>query len=480
MTVAFKTLGCRLNQAEESDFAAQFQAAGCRLADSGETPDILVLHSCAVTRAAERETFRQIRAWRKDPALAHTKIVVTGCAVACNAAELFRDAGADLVIHRQDLARLAQIVVEPFNRLTVEPLNRLTVEPLPCQLSNRQTVQLSNRPTVQPSNCPTVQPSNCPTVKPSNCPTVQPSNQHHKRALLKVQDGCGFGCAYCIVPLTRGMPVSRPWNESLAAAEMLLDKGYKEIVLTGCNLACYRDGGHGLADLADAICGLAEPYGARIRLGSVEPCLCDDELLNVLLARSNLCRFLHYPIQSGDSNVLQAMGRRYTAEQILSLLLRLREKLPLIGLGADFITGLPGEDEAAFAQTCALVEQIPFVHIHVFPFSPRQGTRAPTLPNRPSRTVAKERASRLREIGDISAETYRRLLIGHETQVLIEKRLSNGSVTGWNEGHALCRFRSDAPVASLATFTPTHIEDDVLTDEAYCTRRNSQTAAFPF
>ena len=438
MTVAFKTLGCRLNQAEEADFAAQFQAAGCWLADNSETPDILVLHSCAVTRAAERETFRQIRAWRRDPALANTKIVVTGCAVACNAPELFRDAGADLVVAKRDQFRLAELVVEPLNRLTVEPFNRLTVEPLSCQLSNRQTVQLSN------------------------CPTVQPSNQHHKRALLKVQDGCGFNCAYCIVPLTRGMPVSRPWNESLAAAETLLDKGYKEIVLTGCNLACYRDGGHGLADLADAICGLAEPYGARIRLGSVEPCLCDDELLSVLLSRRNLCRFLHYPIQSGDSAVLQAMGRRYTAVQILELLQRLREKMPLIGLGADFITGLPGEDETAFARTSALVEEIPFVHIHVFPYSPRQGTRAPTLPNRPSRTIAKERASRLRAIGDASAAAYRQLLIGHETQVLVEKRLSDGIVTGWNEGYVLCRFRSDAPVASLTSFTPDCSADGVL------------------
>ena len=112
MTVAFKTLGCRLNQAEEADFAAQFQAAGCRLADKVETPDILVLHSCAVTRAAERETFRQIRAWRRDSTLSHTKIVVTGCAVACNALELFRDAGADLVIHKGDLDRLASLVLE--------------------------------------------------------------------------------------------------------------------------------------------------------------------------------------------------------------------------------------------------------------------------------------------------------------------------------------------------------------------------------
>ncbi len=430
MTVAFKTLGCRLNQAEEADFAAQFQAAGCRLADEGETPDILVLHSCAVTRAAERETFRQIRAWRRDPALAHTKIVVTGCAVACNAPELFRDAGADLVIAKGNLDRLASLVLES------------QMSNVECRMSDARTQDLGPW-------------------------TLDSHPMHHKRALLKVQDGCGFGCAYCIVPLTRGKPVSRPWEESLSAAEALLDKGYREIVLTGCNLACYRDGPHCLAELADAICGLSEPYGARIRLGSVEPCLCDDELLDVLLARRNLCRFLHYPIQSGDTGVLNAMGRRYTAEQILSLLQRLREKLPLIGLGADFITGLPGEDEAAFAQTCALVERIPFVHIHVFPFSPRQGTRAPTLPNRPSRTTAKERAARLRELGDASAATYRQLLLGHETQVLVEKRTADGCVTGWNEGYVLCRFRSDASIATLATFTPSQIEDGVLTEEVF-------------
>ena len=431
LKVAFRTLGCRLNQAEEADFARQFLTAGCRLAEKGETPDVIVLHSCAVTRTAERETFRQIRSWRKDPQLANTLIVVTGCAVACNAPELFRDAGADLIVPKCDLPELASIVVAS--------LHRCIVASLPNQPSNRQTVKLSNL--------------------------------RHKRALLKVQDGCGFNCAYCIVPLTRGKPVSRPWGESLAAAKALLDKGYKEIVLTGCNLACYRDGGHGLADLADAICGLAEPYGARIRLGSVEPCLCDDELMDVLLSRRNLCRFLHYPIQSGDTSVLDVMGRRYTAGQLMDLLHRLREKMPLIGLGADFITGLPGEDEEAFAHTCALVEEIPFVHIHVFPYSPRQGTLAPTLPNRPSRTIAKERASQLREIGNASAAAYRQLLIGHETQVLVEKRLPDGTVTGWNEGYVLCRFHSDAPVATLTPFMPAHLEDAVLTDACGSLRR---------
>ena len=406
--MAFRTLGCRLNQAEESGFAAQFLAAGCRLADRGEPLDILVLHSCAVTRAAERETFRQIRSWRRDPQLARAFIAVTGCVVA-----------------KGDLVRLAQIVVGRFNRLTVEPLGHQT-------------------------------------FKPSNCQTVKPSGLRHKRALLKVQDGCDFGCAYCIVPLTRGRPCSRPWGETLCAARALLDQDFREIVLTGCNLACYRDGGRGLADLADAVCDLAEPYGARIRLGSVEPGVCDADLLSVLLARRNLCRFLHYPIQSGDTGVLRAMGRRYTAEYIGEFLDGLRTKLPLVGIGADFIAGLPGEDEAAFERSCALAARIPFVHLHVFPFSPRQGTRAPSLPNRPSRTIARERAARLRAVGDASAETYRRLLIGHETQVLVEKRLPDGTVCGWNEGYVPCRFPSEAPLATLAAFTPEQVEDGVL------------------
>ena len=424
MTVAFKTLGCRLNQAEEVVFASQFLAAGWRLATTDETPDVIVLHSCAVTRAAERETFRQIRSWRKDPRFAHSLIVVTGCAVACNAPELFRDAGADLVVPKRDLGQLASLVLSAVGGTQNNTL---------C--GSAPSAALRDK-----------------VLKPSS----------HKRALLKVQDGCGFNCAYCIVPLTRGKPVSRPWKESLADAQRLLDQSYKEIVLTGCNLACYRDGIHGLAELADAICGLAEPYGARIRLGSVEPGICDDELLSVLLSRRNLCRFLHYPIQSGDTGVLRAMGRRYTAEYITELLQRVRDKMPLIGLGADFITGLPGEDEDAFSHTCALVEAIPFVHIHVFPYSPRQGTLAPTLPNRPSRTIAKERASRLRAIGDVSAAAYRQLLLGHETQVLVEKRLPDSTVTGWNEGYVPCRFSSDAPVATLAAFTPTRIVDGAL------------------
>ena len=414
-TFGFLTLGCRLNQAEEAQFAGQFESIGWRRAAPEETPDAIVLHSCAVTRNAERETFQRLRSLRRARGDSPTPVlVVTGCAVACNSAEAFLEAGADLLVPRKEHPRLAELVAE-----------RLGQEEPPLAEVPRPVFSTS-------------------------------------RALLKVQDGCSFGCAYCIVPHTRGPATSRPWAEVLSEAEAILAQGFLEIVVTGCNLACYRDGPRGLADLADAVCRLAEPCGARIRLGSVEPGICDDALRDLLLARGNICRFLHYPIQSGDTAVLQSMGRHYTAEYIADLLRRLRGEMPLIGLGADFITGLPGEDEAAFARTCDLVRAVPFAHIHVFPFSPRQGTRAAQMAGAPPRAVAKARAARLRAFGEESALAYRREWLGHETGVLVETRERDGRVAGWNEGYVLCRFPSSAPVATLASFTPARIAGNAL------------------
>ena len=413
MSVAFKTLGCRMNRAEAAVFAAQFAAAGFRLADDGEPADVVVLHSCAVTRAAERETFRLLRAWRRDPATAKALVVATGCAVACNRPELLLEAGADMVVPKAGQGTLAEAVAARLNRRV-------------------------------------------------EAPSPRPPLFTTKRALLKVQDGCAFDCAYCIVPKTRGAPVSRPWREALGEAEALLDAGFKEIVLTGCNLACYGDGGRGLPELADAVCALAGERGARVRLGSVEPGLRDDEIVDVMRARRNLCRFLHLPIQCGDTPVLRAMGRRYTAESVAGFLARATAALPLLGLGADFITGLPGEDDAAFERSCDLVRRFPFVHIHVFPFSPRPGTRAAGMAGCPPRAVAKARAARLRRAGEESAEAYLRGLVGHEVQVLVEGRSRDGLAHGWSEGHAPCVFPSDAPVASLTSFTPGRVAGGAL------------------
>ena len=299
MRVHLHTLGCRLNQAEEARFAADFLAAGFETVSDAAQADVCVLHSCAVTRRAERESLRLVRAMRQARPDGRPLIVLSGCVVACNEPGRLLDAGADLLIAKVQAGTLVAQVLARLQR----------------------------------------------PVPPSSA-FPPPPRFHTKRALLRVQDGCEFNCAYCIVPLTRGAPVSRPWTEVLDEARALLDKGHRELVVTGCNLACYRDGSRGLPDLTDALCRLA-PEG-RIRLGSVEPGTVERDLADVMRRNRNLCRFLHLPVQTGDGALLRRMGRRYDADGLRATLAALLQGVPGLARGPDLITGLPGEDENDF------------------------------------------------------------------------------------------------------------------------------------
>lgn len=365
--VRFITLGCRLNQAEEAIFAADFSANGWDVAFGGDDAgadgqEVVVLHSCAVTRMAERKTLQAIRALKRvDPPKTAPIVAVTGCATAALPEQVLRAAGADLIIPRTQYANLrfaieAAIAVSSGFAPAAPPAGRAS---------------LRERPYLRPG-------------------------RHH--AMLKVQDGCDFRCAYCIVPYTRGPATSRPFAECVAEATAMAKAGVPEIVMTGCNLACYRDGVAGLPELAAAVCEAVAPMGATVSLGSVEPAICDEAIVALMLAHKNLKRFVHLPIQSGDSKVLALARRRYNGERIREILTLYRKKVPNLFLGADFITGLPGEDEEAFQRTCDLVKEFSFDHIHVFPYSPRQGTAALALPDIPSRAVARARAARLRTL----------------------------------------------------------------------------------
>lgn len=420
--VRFKTLGCRLNQAETGNFSRLFLDAGWTISE--EEPDAVVLHSCAVTRTAERETFRFLRILRREHPTA--LIAVTGCAAACNSESLFREAGADIVVAAKDYPVLPAIIDSAIAR---------TAPPECGNADSHFPVQMPFFPT--------------------------------KRALLKVQDGCSFSCAYCIVPQTRGPSVSRKFEASVDSAEKLLESGFREIVVTGCNLACYRDARRGLSDLVDAVCSIAAPYGARVRLGSLEPGICDDAVLSVMRSRENLCRFLHYPVQTADPDVLKAMKRCYTADYIGELLARVKKEFPLLGLGADFITGLPGEDERAFEKTCEMVAAFEFANVHVFPYSPRQGTKAPRLSGCPSRTVAKRRAEILRGVAEKAGLAYRRRILGKENEVLVEGFDAKGRAYGWSGEYIHCRFSSeDAKVARISKMIPRSVSQDGTLEDA--------------
>ncbi|NLF22219.1 MAG: MiaB/RimO family radical SAM methylthiotransferase [Lentisphaerae bacterium] len=414
MHVHLQTLGCRLNQAEEARLAADFAAVGFERTRDTADADVCVVHSCAITRPAERETLRIIRALKQRQRDRRPLIVLSGCVVACHAADLLLAAGADLLIPRTDAGTLVPQVLARLRR---------------------------------------------PVAPPASPPP--PPHFHTKRALLRVQDGCDFNCAYCIVPRARGAPVSRPWQEVLDEARALLGNEHRELVVTGCNLACYRDGTRGLPALVEALCRLAT--AGRIRLGSVEPGTVETELVDSMRRHANLCRFLHLPIQSGDDGILSRMGRRYTRTDLHETLGTLLASVPGLALGTDLISGLPGEDEEAFAQTRQLLQTFPFANLHVFPYSPRPGTRAAGMPGRPPTAVARSRAQQLRALGAASRARFAAGWVGRPVEVLIEGRDADGCVHGWSDTYLPCRFHDrQTPPGQLTTFIPARTEGDRL------------------
>jgi len=169
------------------------------------------------------------------------------------------------------------------------------------------------------------------------------------RALIKVQDGCDFHCSYCIVPSARGNPSSRPFQKIVDEIRALADNGYKEVVLTGANLGCYRDGKTGIVEILQRI----EDIGGieRVRLSSIEVSTVERQIIDYMASSNKLCRSIHIPMQSGDNDILRAMGRRYTAEQYSDLAAYAMSKIPLLGIGTDIIVGFPGETEKAYENT---------------------------------------------------------------------------------------------------------------------------------
>ena len=240
MRIRFKTFGCRLNQAESERFAAAFTTAGWQVVAFAAPADVVVIHGCAVTHTAEQKCLqlaRNIKQNARQAGQPEPWVVLVGCVVEAGSAGRAL-IGVDLLVARQDQERLPELVAARFGVPLVHPAAQLSREPPP----------------------------------------------RRKRALLKVQDGCDFFCTYCIVPHTRGAPVSRPWQVVLDEARALAQAGFAELVIAGCNVACYRDEGRGLADLVAALAALDEVEVQRIRLSSIEPFTSEHEVIELMAA----------------------------------------------------------------------------------------------------------------------------------------------------------------------------------------------------
>jgi len=412
------TLGCKINQYESEAIAEAWRARGYAEAESPDGADVLLVNSCAVTGRAVsdlRATVRRLR--QQNPG---ARIVVTGCAAQVLEAELAAMPEVDAVVPQ---SRKAGLLAGPFGPYA-------------------------------------------PAAPDVAFPPFRIAAFRRARAVVKVQDGCSHRCTYCIVPLTRGKSVSRDPDDVLAEARRLLDAGYRELVLSGVNLRQYgRDLPDGL-DFWDLLARLEAALApewagrARLRLSSVEPGQLDARALDVLGGSRLVAPHLHLSLQSGDEDVLRRMGRgHYRPAQVLDFLRQLRARWPRLGLGADLLTGFPGETAEQFANTYAFCRELPLTYAHVFPFSPRPGTPAADWPDALPKAERTSRAARLRGLAEAKKRAFRKDLAGlPRLAVLLESADAEGG-QGTCEFYAPCVVRGAVPgVGGLVGVRPEGLE----------------------
>ncbi|MCK5735378.1 MAG: tRNA (N(6)-L-threonylcarbamoyladenosine(37)-C(2))-methylthiotransferase MtaB, partial [Spirochaetaceae bacterium] len=380
---AFKTLGCKLNQAETESIATGFKFLGWEIVSFGESADAIIINSCTVTNAADRKSRSAMnQALRTLEHRDSTLVVMTGCYVDGHREKLEAD-GRTYVVGNNHKSHIPQLVDAHFKGEILPGYPESERDPFGYPLAEKI---------------------------------------FRTRAMIKVQDGCDNFCTYCIIPFVRGRGISRPLEDTVKAVEEAAASGFREIVLTGVNMSRWEepraDVKLGFADLVEA-CLTAEG-NFRLRLGSVEPDLIDEGLIN-LMDHPKMTPHMHLCLQSGSESILSSMKRQYTAAEFETIAEKLRDKIPGFNITTDVIVGFPGESEEDFADTLAVCKRIGFGHIHTFPYSRRDGTRAVDMDGQISQGVKKTRAEEVRKLSQRTKRAYRESLIGSELEVLVEK-----------------------------------------------------------
>ncbi len=385
MRVAIKTLGCRQNQYESDALYESLRRDGHLPVGPDDEADLCIVNTCTVTREADADSRQMIRrAIRHNP---EARVVVTGCYAQVAAREIASIPGVDLVVGNAEKARLIELIrglsKVPSPLIAVGDIQRTRAfEPLP--------------------------------------PPVEGSRS---RAFLKVQDGCSYRCAFCIIPETRGPNRSQPKEGAMRDLQALLDAGYPEVVLTGIHLGTYgRDLPHrsSIGQLVEEMLEVAAP--ARVRLSSLDPHEVSEDLIGLFTRHRNFCRHLHLPVQSGDERILRSMRRAHKAGDFRRLAERLVEAVPGIAIGTDVIVGFPGEGDREFDNTYRLLESLPIAYLHVFTYSRRDGTAAASMPDQVPKAVKAERSFALRSLSERKWETFRSGLVGRSLEAVVLDR----------------------------------------------------------
>ena len=388
-TIAFKTLGCRVNLFETDSLASRFKVGGYEVT-SGSEADIFVVNTCTVTNTSDqkcRQAIHQIR--RKNP---EALLVVTGCMVNHRKEELLQEGVADYVIDNERKSAIFDIVEEHFKLGHSDP-------------EGYDRDLFSYHPAF---------------------------DTFHTRSLIKIHDGCNNFCSYCIIPMVRGRSTSRPAQDIYNNILKVVEHGFKEIVLTGVNMGRYQDGDTNFETLVEHIINIEGDF--RVRVSSIEPDQFSDRFLG-LFQHEKLAPHMHICLQSGSDDTLKRMHRLYTVAQFRDMCQRIKAFRPDFNLTTDIIVGFPGETEQTFNESCDFAKEIGFSHIHTFKYSVRTGTRAAVMPDQVSEKVKTERSEVMRQISLDNKTKYFEMMQGKTQRMLIERIDNKGLARGYGENY---------------------------------------------
>lgn len=402
--VALATLGCKVNQVESEAIKEDLLRRGYELVDFSEQAEVYIINTCTVTHVSDRKSRALIRrARRSNP---RARVIAVGCLAQVDGEKLASLADLDLVLgNKEQAAEWVDRVLEP----------EAGRAPWPRFIPGRPQACLR--------------------------PVFYTRRHERARAFVKIEDGCEANCSYCIVPQARGPVRSKRAEDIRREIIQLTGLGYREIVLTGIHLGAYgRD--LDCTDLTRLLNYLLNETSDnyRLRLGSIEPLEISRPFIELLKGSGRLCRHLHIPLQSGSDRILEGMNRGYRRDFFKKLIEELAAEIPGIAITTDVMVGFPGEEQADFEETYALLKDLPLRDMHVFKFSARPGTPAAHMSGKVSEHDKQERSGRLLQLAQDKEQAFMKSQEGRVVEVLVERALDNGNCWGLTDNYLNVEF----------------------------------------
>ncbi len=400
--VAFYTLGCKLNFAETSTIARQFEKQGYERVEFNEEADVYIVNSCTVTQQADRKCRAAIRkAIRLSP---DAFVAIAGCYAQLKADEISKIKGIDAILGAQEKFKMFQL----FDGFQKNSEPEILASPIKKAELFEPSYSLSDR----------------------------------TRSFLKIQDGCDYYCSFCTIPFARGKSRNASIPETVNKAKEIASSGIREIVLTGVNIGDFGQSGD--ENFFDLIKALEKVKGIeRYRISSIEPNLLEDKIIEFIFNSPKFMPHLHIPLQSGSDTILKQMKRKYDTSLFAGKVSKIRKEMPLAGIGVDVIVGFPGESDEEFDNTYTFLKGLDISYLHVFSYSERENTRSVKMDEKVSSKVINERSKRLHLLSERKRIEFANRNTEPEHSVLFEGKKEHGLISGWTENYIKFQCKSN-------------------------------------